>query len=331
MSMSPTDLARLSASVALFKGQALGSIFGAVPGSGSSSALPGLLGGAQYLKRQDTFMFTPGGLFTPNGAQAEPPRFGSLLDQFSAALHMTELPTSTTPGALDAAGSFSRPGQNMVTVLNRVEITFKAQHSELGALKASLGGERQAASRLNALTATSSNADITAALDGFVASYNAGVKRFAPELAKGGILEGSWEATRARFATERDINYILNGAELGLKGGLAVLGISTDPKTALATVDHVQLGAALEREKASSVKALTSFATTFAATVDSLGAANHSHVRQMNNLDRAVHWIHDNKAAVQKEFGAGAAATPNEAFARAAAQYDTIAHLHEST
>ena len=47
----------------------------------------------------------------------------------------------------------------------------------------------------------------------------------------------------------------------------------------------------------------------------------------MANLDRAVHWIDANKDDVQKEFGTGAAATPDEAFAKAAAQYDEMAKL----
>jgi hypothetical protein len=47
----------------------------------------------------------------------------------------------------------------------------------------------------------------------------------------------------------------------------------------------------------------------------------------MANLDRAAHWIDANKAAAQNEFGPGAAATPNEAFAKAAAQYDAMAYL----
>lgn len=255
------------------------------------------------------------------------PQFANVLDQFSASLRMTSLPTSTTPTGLDASQSFSQPGQNMVTVLNRVEVTFKAQYAELGEMRTSLVHEQNAAKQLATLTAQTPDAGIKAALADFVTSYNAGVARFAPDVAQGGVLEGSWEAARARFATERDIDYILNGSEVGLKGGLAALGISTDPGTGLASVDQAQLDAALAKNKGNVAAALGAFGTTFSATVDSLNAKGHAQLRQLDNLDRAVHWIDANKADVQKEFGPGAAATPNDAFAKAAARYDAMAQL----
>jgi hypothetical protein len=255
------------------------------------------------------------------------PTFGNLMDQVSASLRGGELPTSTTPSALDAAGGFSRPGQNMVTVLNRVEVTFKAQFSELGEMRHSLVSEQQAARRLSALGADSSSADIKAELAHFVDTYNAGVNRFAPAVDKGGILEGSWEAARARFATQRDISYVLNGSEAGIKGDLAKLGITTNAKTGLASIDSATLDRALSQDKGHVLASVTAFANTFVTTVDYLNAKDHSQQRQMANLDRAVHWIGEHKAEVQKEFGPGAAATPNEAFAKAASLYDAMANL----
>jgi hypothetical protein len=297
MPISPVDLSSLSATLAQFKGQAMSTLF--EPVTPTWNAVP----------------------LVPTAA------FGSVLDQVSASLRLTNLPTSTTPTGLDASQSFSRPGQNMVTVLNRVEVSFKAQFSELGEMRKSLIGEQDAARKLSALGAQSPPADITLALDAFVASHNAGVKRFAPAVAKGGILEGSWAAARARFVTERDINYILNGSELGLKGGLAALGISADPTSGLASIDHAQLDAALAKDKGAAVSAITAFAGTFVSTVDYLNAPDHAQLRQMGNLERAVHWIDANRAAVQKEFGPGQAATPDEAFAKAAARYDDMAQL----
>jgi hypothetical protein len=322
MPIPPLDPFSLSSSISQFKGQALTSLFDRVSPTWSSGPLAGAAGDNSFFNRVgDPLRDTP----------AHNATFGSILDQFSASLHMTELPTPTTPTGLDAAGSFSTPGQNMVTVLNRVEVTFKAQFSELGEMRKSLVQEQDSARKLNALSGASTDADIKTALDAFVASYNAGVNRFAPAVAKGGVLEGSWEAERARFATGRDINYILNGSEIGLKGGLAALGIGTDPKTGLATIDHAQLDTALAKNKANVVAALTSFAGTFVDTVACLNAADHAQVRQMANLDRAVHWIEDNKAAVQKEFGPGAAATPNDAFAKAAALYDDMERLSKKS
>lgn len=322
MPISRLDLSSLSSSLAQFKGQALTSLFDRVSPSWSTGPLAGAAA--------DNSFFNHGIDPLPDPMSAHTPAtFGSVLDHFSA--HMKELPTPTTPTGLDASQSFSKPGQNMVTVLNRVEVTFKAQFSELGAMRNSLVHEQDAAQKLKALTPQTPDADIKAALADFVARYNAGVDRFAPSVAKGGILEGSWEAERARFATERDINYLLNGAEAGLKGGLAALGISTDPKTKLASVDQQQLDAALAANKGNVVAALTSFAGTFSDTIAALNAAGHAQMRQMANLDRAVHWIDANKADVQKEFGPGAAATPSDAFAKAAALYDDMARLSKKT
>ncbi len=305
------DLSRLSSQLALFKGQSLSSLFDKPTSSWEFDPLGRAAGDARFAN----------GLGSDTGLN-NMPSFGKLLEQFSA-----ELPTSTTPTALDAAGSFSRPGQNMITVLNRVEVTFKAQFSELGEMRHSLVGEQAAAQRLAALSNASSNAEIKAELAHFVETYNAGVNRFAPAVDKGGVLEGSWEAARARFATQRDINYVMNGSEKGIKGDLAKLGISTDPKTGLASIDQAMLDGALASDKGHVVASVTAFADTFVTTVDFLNAKGHSQQRQMANLDRAVHWIDDNRDDVQKEFGPGAAATPNEAFAKAAALYDAMAKV----
>lgn len=312
MPILPLDLSTLSAGLAQFKGQSLASLLDRTGPIWPASRVGNLLLDSSSTAAQAD-------------ALASVPSFGTVLDQYKASLTAANLPTSTTPTALDAAGSFSMPAQNMVTVLNRVEVTFKAQYAELGEMRKSLVHEQEAAHRLSELSLATTNAELKYALDDFIAIYNAGVRRFDPSVDKGGILEGSWEAARARFATERDIGYILNGSATGLKGGLAALGINTDPATKLASVDHTRLDSALATNKDTVVGALASFAAMFSATVDCLNAAEHAQVRQMANLDRAVHWIDDNRASVQREFGPGAAATPNEAFAKAAALYDSMA------
>jgi hypothetical protein len=327
MSIPPVNLSSLSSSLTQFKGQTLASLFDRSASAQSSGNPAGVFADTRFLNRTGNALLDAGSPSAPGNAPGASPSFGSVLDQFSASLRGDELPTSTRPTGLDSSRPFSQPGQNVVTVLNRVEVSFKAQFSELGEMRKSLVQQQDAAQKLTALDAQSPAADIKAALDGFVTSYNAGVTRFAPDVAGGGVLEGSWEAARARFATERDINYFLNGAEAGLKGGLAALGISTDPKTGLASIDAAQLDAALANDKGVVAAAVSDFATTFVATVADLNAVDHAQVRQMANLDRAVHWINANKAAVQKEFGPGAAATPDDAFAKAAAQYDQMARL----
>ncbi len=321
------DLSKLSSQLALFKGQSLSSLFDKPTTSWEFDPLGRAAGDARFSNGLGNALFDRGAQADAGNPLTNMPSFGNLMEQFGASLRQAELPTSTTPTALDAAGGFSRPGQNMVTVLNRVEVTFKAQFSELGEMRHSLVAEQAAAKKLTGLTADSSSADIKAGIAHFVETYNAGVNRFAPAVDKGGILEGSWEAGRARFATQRDISYILNGSEVGIKGDLAKLGITTDPKTGLAVVDNAMLDEALAKDKSHVAASVNAFANTFVTTVDFLNAKGHGQQRQMANLDRAVNWIDDNKAAVEKEFGPGKAATPNEAFAKAAALYDAMAKL----
>ncbi len=321
------DVSKLSSQLALFKAQSVTSLFDQPTSAWEFDPLGRAAGDARFSNGLGNNWFDVGAPADPANPLPGMPAFGSLMDQFSATLRQEALPTSTTPTARDAAGGFSRPGQNMVTVLNRVEVTFKAQFSELGEMRHSLVGEQAAARRLAGLDGASTSAEVKAELAHFVDTYNAGVNRFAPAVDKGGILEGSWEAGRARFATQRDISYILNGSQVGIKGDLAQLGISTDPKTGLASIDHARLDGALAKDQGHVVASVTAFANTFVTTVDFLNATGHSQQRQMANLDRAVHWIGENKDAVQKEFGPGAAATPNAAFAKAAAHYDEMARL----
>lgn len=248
-----------------------------------------------------------------------------LFEKMLAAAKKTEPATPTSPSGLDASRPFSRPGQNVVTVINRVEVSFKAQFSELSALKMSLGHEQDAAQNLRAINLQTSDADIKSALTNFIESYNAGVSRFAPDVAPGGVLEGSQEAIRARFATQRDISNPLIGANGGLKDGMRALGISIDSSTGLAALNEAQLNAALAQNDDADVRTIVDFATSFIATIANLNAECHPQQRQLTNLNRAIDWIAANRDAVQQEFGPGKAATPNDVFAKAAAAYDLIA------
>lgn len=229
--------------------------------------------------------------------------------------------TSVIPTATDTIGAFSTPGQNVSTVINRVDVSFKAQFSELSELKSRIAQQQDAANTLHTITPQSSDADIVAKVNDFIATYNAGVNRFTPDVAAGGVLDGSAEANRARFSLERDIADPLIGASSGVRDGLASLGIQVDPTTLLATVDQTALQASLGSNKNATVNTLTAFAASFSATATSLNQAGNPEDRQLKNLDKAIHWIDDNRADVAKEFGAGEAAKPNQAFAKAAAAY----------
>lgn len=249
-----------------------------------------------------------------------------IFEKLFAAAKTTNSSTSTMPIGLDATQAFSLPGQNVATVFNRMAVSFTAQFSDLNELKDMLAHEHESAARLTAIDERTSSADIKSILTDFIATYNAGVNRFAPDVAKGGVLEGSQEAGRARFGTQRDISDLLVGAVDGLRGGMSALGVSVDPVTGLASIDEARLDAVLAQDTDADVHTIVDFARQFAKTTAMLNAKGGEQDRQLANLDRAIHWIADHHLAVEKEFGPGAAAKPNPAFAKAAASYAFFAH-----
>ncbi len=260
------------------------------------------------------------------GLFATAPHTGGMFEQWLAAAKQAPIdaPASRTPSGLDALGGFSVPGQNVVTVINRVDVSFKAQFSALSELKGTLAQAQASANDLAAIDAQTASAEVKSKLLDFIATYNTGVNRFAPEVAPGGILEGSQEASRARFATRRDIADPLIGATDGLRGGMLALGISVDPRTGLASLDEAQLDAILAQDTDADARTIIDFAQTFIRTTTILNSEGNQQDRQLSNLDRAIHWIADNRVSVENEFGPGQAATPNPAFAKAAAAYALI-------
>jgi len=327
MSTSPLNVANLTLSVAKFKDQTLGSLFDSTAASSSTNSLAATFDFSSLLDQFSHSLQSPATSTITSNPLMNSTNISDELNTLINPLYRTNSTTPTTPTGLDSVQLFSSLGQNLVTVINRVEVSFKAQFSELSELKNSLMQEQDAAQKLTMLNGQTSNSDIKAMLAIFIESYHAGVNRFGPDVAKGGILEGSQEAARARFATQREINNILIGAEFGIAGGLTALGISTDPQTGLASIDQTTLDTTLAQNKEANIHTVINFATAFSATVANINAPDNPQDRQLKNLDKAIHWIKDNKSAVEMEFGPGAAATPNQTFARAAAQYDQMAKV----
>jgi flagellar capping protein FliD len=251
-------------------------------------------------------------------------------DIFSAMLSTakgTAALAANNPQLTEQQNPFGPSRENVSTAINRLEIILKAQHTELGSLKDILANEQESAQQLVRIDTQTSAADIKQALHEFIDRYNAGVNRFAPDVAHGGILEYSAEAARARFATQRDINNPLVGADGGLKGGMTALGITVDPKTGLAAIDETKLNAMLSKDGQADVNTIHDFANQFIATITNINAEHNPQDKQLNNLERAIQWIADNKGSVQKEFGLGKPATPNSTYAKAAAAYQSFSML----
>ncbi|CAN5453474.1 hypothetical protein BH11PSE11_BH11PSE11_02790 [soil metagenome] len=236
------------------------------------------------------------------------------------------LPTSVSnaQSGVSAIPSVGGSIMDVASMINGLEVKFKSQYSELNELKNTLSHEQEAAQKLTAIDGKTSATEIKSALMEFIATYNAGVNRFAPDVAKGGVLENSAEALRARFSTRRDIADPLIGAFNGLRGGLEALGITVDPSTGLASVDEKKLDSVLALDTNADVNTIGDFARQFMRTTANLNSAGNPQDKQLANLDRAIHWIADHHAAISKEFGPGEPAKPNAAVARAAAAYAAI-------
>ena len=293
MAINPINTPKLSlVDFAQFKSQTLSSLFSADP---EDSASTDLFGGM-------------------------PSQASTLFEKYLGAAGIPGA-ASAIPSAADVNSPFSAPGQNVMTILNRVDVSFKAQFSELSELKNRIAQQDDAAEALAGIDVRTPDAEILAKVKTFLDTYNAGVNRFAPSVAQGGVLEGSAEANRARFSLMRDINNPLIGAGAGVRDGLSSLGLSVDAATGLASLDEGAFTAALAGNKGATVQTVVDFAKSFDATADSLNAADSPQERQLANLDKAIDWIEENRADIQKEFGPGEAAKPTAAFSKAAAAY----------
>ena len=113
-----------------------------------------------------------------------------------------------------------------------------------------------------------------------------------------------------------------NGASLGLQG-LSDLGISIDPVTKLASLDTSRLDGVLASNKAGDVATVQEFSANFAKSAELLNSAGNFIPSRLGNLDRVIHYIADNKTALQEEFGLGDPAKPTGQVSQALAAYNS--------
>lgn len=236
-------------------------------------------------------------------------------------------PSQTDSSALSANGrnmTLTDPesAYRMMTVINDKDVLYKAQFSELSSMKDALTNMQQAAQKLDISTDTD-NADIQSQLQGFVDRYNSWVKQFSQDMQQGGLLADTQAAQVARRELDQSIKNIFNGAKDGVHG-LADLGITIDRTTGLATLDTAKLSTMLTSNKQGVVDAVGGFSANFAEAAKLLNSDGNFMPRQLDNLSRAIHYINDNTASLQAEFGTGDAAKPTGAVAQALAAYNKI-------
>lgn len=249
-----------------------------------------------------------------------------LLDQLNSTTSLGGTSAAAGVGGLSATGrnmSLFDPesAYQMMSFINKENVMFKAQYSELTDMGQYVSQLQQGVSGLQGLTASTSDGDVKAQLQTFVSQYNDWVKKFDGDVSPGGALNNVQAADESRYELEQSVNNMFNGAADGFNG-LPSLGITIDPTTHLAQIDNVKLDAALAQNKQGVVNTVQQFAGNFAKSAELLTSPGNFISNRLNNLSGAIQYIANNQASLQQEFGTGDGYKATGAIAQAAAAYD---------
>lgn len=212
----------------------------------------------------------------------------------------------------------------MMSLINRMDVSWKGEFAELSEMKSFLMRLEDSGANLGTVDPATSDAQIKSRLQGFVDQYNQWDARFDADMEAGGLLAGTQAAQVSRYELRQSIENRFNGARDGLQG-LNDLGVSIDPATGQASFDASKLDAVLADNRAGAVHTLQEFGANFARSADLLNADGNLVPNRLNNLERVLHYITDNKRALQQEFGTGDAAKPDGLVAQALAAYERMA------
>lgn len=209
----------------------------------------------------------------------------------------------------------------MMTVINKDDVSYKAQFSELSQMKSWVFQMQDAGQSLGSIVLHTGNDSIKSQLQNFVGQYNSWIQRFNPDVQPGGLLAETQAAQASRFELEQNVNNRFFGIRDGVHG-LSDLGFTIDPNTRLATLDTAKLESLLATNKQGVVDTVQEFSANFAKSASLLNSDGNFILKQLDNLNRAIHFIADNKASLQAEFGTGNAAKPTGQVAQALAAYN---------
>ena len=212
----------------------------------------------------------------------------------------------------------------MMSAINSRDVSYKAQYSELSAMQTAVSGLQDAGQTLSGVSGTQDNEAIKTQLQAFTEKYNDWIERFDATVKSGGVLAGTQAAEVSLYELEQSVENPFNGAAGGFRG-LADLGLTIDESSNLATLDTKTLDAALAGNKDGAVKTLQEFAVNFTKSAELLNSPNNFIPNQLDNLDRVIDYVADNRSSLQAEFGLGAAAKPSAEVAKALAAYGQIA------
>jgi len=244
----------------------------------------------------------------------------------SASDLLASLTNSTASAGLSATGrnaSLFDPesAYSMMTEINKRDVTYKAQFSELSQMKSYLAEMQSDGESLGRIDTTTSNESIKSQLQTFANQYNDWTRRFDADMQNGGVLAGTQAADVSRYELDQSVESRFNGATDGLHG-LSDLGFTIAPNTKLASLDTAKLDAVLASNKQGVVNTIQEFSANFAKSAEMLNSAGNFIPNQLGNLDRAIHYIDDNTPALQAEFGLGDKAKPTGQYAQALAAYN---------
>ena len=289
MDLSPASLIQ---NIALFKTQALGSLFGASDNT-ANDIFSSLLN--QKIAGQG------------NASDA------------SAMLASTSNSTGLSANGRNVSLFDPESAYKMMSLINNRDV-FKAQYSELGSMSAAVAQMQTAGQSLGNISANTSSDDIANGLQHFVDQYNNWRSTFNADVESGGLLNGTQAAEVSLYELEQSAKNTFFGAKDGVHG-LGDLGISINANTHMASFDPTKLQATLASNPQGAVNAIQDFSTNFAKSAELLNSTDNFLPNQLANLNRAIHYIDDNKTALTKEFGSGDAAHPTGKVAQALAAY----------
>ena len=210
-----------------------------------------------------------------------------------------------------------------MTTINREDVTYKAQFSELSEMKTAVASMQQAGQTLGSVNNSIDNESIKTQLQTFAAKYNEWVKRFDGTVKSDGLLAGTQAAEISLYELEQSVENIFNGAKDGFHG-LRDLGFNIDPNTNLASLDTSKLDAVLASNKSGAVNTINEFSANFSKSAELLNSTNNFIPNRLANLDRVIDYISDNKSSLQAEFGLGDPAKPSAQVSKALATYNQI-------
>jgi len=211
----------------------------------------------------------------------------------------------------------------MMSVINTKDVTYKAQFSELSEMKTAVASMQQAGQTLDSTSMAMDDSTIKTRLQTFADKYNDWIKRFDGSVKPNGVLSGTQAAEISLYELEQSVENIFNGAKDGFHG-LRDLGFTIDESTNLASLDTSKLDNALATNRQGVVNTIDEFSTNFAKSAELLNSANNFIPNRINNLDRVINYITNNKVSLQQEFGMGDPAKPSAQLAKALATYNQI-------